>query len=209
MYDLDQAQPETTLISVDGFYIRGSGMVDDIAMLNDLPADLDTDGDGLYDVDEINGTSGYYTSPYKADTDGDGFDDKAEIDADTDPTDPSSFPDAVYENAEDFETTGWDIYDDDPSAQRSANIYDGARDSQVIELYGNGKSNGYRLRNGDGTFWNNRTHSVIEWSMNYAERFTVYVRLSTSEGLRYLVYEPINTDGLGTDIYIYYGWGLG
>ena len=45
--------------------------------------------------------------------------------------------------------------------------------------------------------------------MNYAERFTVYVRLSTSEGLRYLVYEPINTDGLGTDIYIIMVWGLG
>ena len=34
VYDLDQAQPETTLISVDGFYIRGSGMVDDIALRN-------------------------------------------------------------------------------------------------------------------------------------------------------------------------------
>ena len=115
----------------------------------------------------------------------------------------------TYEDAEDGLITGWDIYDDDPSGATISNIYDGARDSQVIELYGNGKSNGYRLRNGDGTFWNNRTHSVIEWSMNYAERFTVYVRLSTSEGLRYLVYEPINTDGLGTDIYIYYGLGAG
>ena len=45
-------------ISVDGFYIRGSGMVDDIAMLNDLPADLDTDGDGLYDVTRLTGPAG-------------------------------------------------------------------------------------------------------------------------------------------------------
>lgn len=79
------------------------------------PPPIDTDGDGLLDLDEINV---HHTDPNKADTDGDGLSDKQEIQttfsspllADTDgdgfmdgiewksgksPTNPLSFPDAA------------------------------------------------------------------------------------------------------------------
>ncbi len=56
----------------------------------DLEADSDTDG--LYDLDEVNGVSGYVTDPCNCDTDGDGFGDGDEIDHGADPTDQECFP---------------------------------------------------------------------------------------------------------------------
>ncbi len=49
---------------------------------------IDSDGDGLYDVQEEE----LGTDPGKRDTDGDGFDDKEEVDQGTDPLDPDDFP---------------------------------------------------------------------------------------------------------------------
>jgi hypothetical protein len=52
--------------------------------------DVDSDGDGISDYDEINGALGYVTDPFNADTDGDGLTDLEEINGDfgyqTDPT---------------------------------------------------------------------------------------------------------------------------
>ena len=48
---------------------------------------MDTDGDGLYDGDEVNI---YGTDPHLADTDGDGLNDDEEYDLGTDPLDPDT-----------------------------------------------------------------------------------------------------------------------
>ena len=52
----------------------------------------DPDGDGLFSIDEINGTFGYITDPFNPDTDGDGVNDRDEISFGFDPTDDSDFP---------------------------------------------------------------------------------------------------------------------
>ena len=49
---------------------------------------IDSDGDGLSDLDELR----FGSDPTKADTDGDGFNDKAEFDARTNPRSTNSFP---------------------------------------------------------------------------------------------------------------------
>ena len=54
--------------------------------------DVDTDGDGFSDADELAGTFGYVTNPLLADTDGDGVSDYIETFQGTDPTDPGSTP---------------------------------------------------------------------------------------------------------------------
>ncbi len=51
--------------------------------------ELDSDGDGLGDYDEINV---YFTDPANPDSDGDGFNDGDEINAGSDPNDPLSWP---------------------------------------------------------------------------------------------------------------------
>ena len=240
-YDLTQAQPGNELISVLGFLIRGSGRVDDIATRSGLPAELDTDGDGLTDVLEI-GT--YGTNPYDADTDADDMDDKAELefwganwnadpdgdglinlldsDADndgfsdglerrqgTDPADASSAPASIlYENAEDGDTLGWDIYDNDPVGATIANVYDSDRGGRVIEFTGSGTENGYRLRNASGSSWNDARFNILEWSMRYSESFVIYIAVQTKNGFRYLYYTAENTNRLGNDVYVHHGLGV-
>jgi len=51
----------------------------------------DTDGDGILDGVEVNGSNGFVTNPLLADTDGDGVDDGLEVATGSDPTDPNSF----------------------------------------------------------------------------------------------------------------------
>ncbi len=60
----------------------------------------DSDGDGLYDIDE---TSVYFTDPYNWDSDGDGASDGAEVYYGTDPTAsarPDSDGDGLYDDDE-------------------------------------------------------------------------------------------------------------
>ena len=239
-YDLKQAQPDNELLAVLGFLIRGSGRVDDIKTRKSLPSDLDSDGDGLTDIQEI---TTYGTNPFYADSDGDSVDDKTELeywsanwnadpdgdgkvnlmdpDADNDgildgieirqgtnPADASSIPSAVvYEDAEDGNVLGWDIYDNDPTGATVTNVYDSARSSRVIELTGNLTNNGFRLRDQDGVYWNDLHYKSIEWSMQYRESFVVYIAVQTKNGFRYLYYTPAATNNLGTDTYVHHGLG--
>ncbi len=44
----------------------------------------------------------------------------------------------IYEDAEDGTTDGWDVYDNNPTGATIENVYDSARQSQVIVLSGSG-----------------------------------------------------------------------
>ncbi|CAB1063316.1 hypothetical protein D1BOALGB6SA_8099, partial [Olavius sp. associated proteobacterium Delta 1] len=50
--DLEAAQPGVEILEVNGIFIRGSGRVDDIKLLNQMPASWDSDGDGITDAEE-------------------------------------------------------------------------------------------------------------------------------------------------------------
>ncbi|NPA81691.1 MAG: hypothetical protein GXO31_03675 [Epsilonproteobacteria bacterium] len=113
----------------------------------------------------------------------------------------------VYEDAEDGNIEGWSVYDDTPSGAVIRNVYDSDKKSRVIELKGHGIDNGYWLRNGDGSYWSNRKQFIIEWSMKYSENFIVYILLTTDKGTRYLRYDPVDSDALGSGTYIKYGIG--
>ncbi len=116
---------------------------------------------------------------------------------------------AVYEDGEDGNTLGWDIYDSDPAGATVTNIYDEQRVSRVIEFTGVGTANGYRLRNADGTYWNDAKMQTISWSMRYSESFVVYIAVQTKNGFRYIYYTPSATSNLGNDTYIHHGLGTG
>jgi len=74
--DLDAAQAGVILLEVNGFFVRGSGRVDDIKLLSNTPASWDSDDDGITDVEE---RGIYGTDPYMMDTDEDGIDDGDEL----------------------------------------------------------------------------------------------------------------------------------
>lgn len=82
----------------------GDGLPDEWEIENGLnpndPSDasLDSDNDGLTNIEEYNmqGTYGKSTNPNKADTDEDGFTDKEEIDKGTNPVDPADFPKSSF-----------------------------------------------------------------------------------------------------------------
>jgi YD repeat-containing protein len=241
-YDLKEAQPDNELEAVLGFFIRGSGRVDDIMTRNTIPEDVDSDGDGITDLDEINI---YGTHPYRKDSDGDGMDDgdellywgdnwNGDIDSDgiinlldpdsdgdgfvdgvevkqgTDPANPSSYPTSIlYEDGEDTDLSGWDIYDHDPEGATIVSVYDHSRNSRVIEFTGSGTANGYRLRNSDFSYWYDTGFTIMEWSMRYEEGYVVYIAAQTKNGFRYIYYTPAETDQLGSGTYVHHGLGSG
>ena len=74
--DLTEVQPDAIITEVNGFLIRGSGLLDDISLYAEMPMLQDSDGDGITDDDELNI---YGTDPNLVDTDEDGIADGAEL----------------------------------------------------------------------------------------------------------------------------------
>jgi len=129
------------------------------------------------------------------------------------PRTPPASGEKVYEDAEDGNTSGWRVYDNDPVDANVLNIYNDDKQSKVIELQGNGTENGYILGNwstGDGA-WSNTQQKIISWNMNYSESFYVFISLQTSNGHRYLYYTADDSDsdsGVSNDgEYIHHGLG--
>ena len=121
----------------------------------------------------------------------------------------SDYKSTTYENAEDGSIDGWEAYDNVPAGALISNVYDIDRGSRVIELLGSGHENGYRLRSEDLSKWHNTSEFVIEWSLKYSEFFTVYIDVETTAGHRFLTYEPVDSDTLGSGEYVYHGLGSG
>ncbi|MDY6838817.1 MAG: fibronectin type III domain-containing protein [Thermodesulfobacteriota bacterium] len=113
----------------------------------------------------------------------------------------------VYEDAEDGKVDGWYVYDNSPVGMEITNVFDEERQSRVIQLSGSGQTNGASLRNRDFTLWQNAGQFVIQWSMKYAESFTIYIDVETTAGHRYMYYTPVDHDGLGQGEYVHHGLG--
>jgi len=113
----------------------------------------------------------------------------------------------VYEDGEDGTTNGWSIYSNSSGRAIVENIEDNLKNSRVIKLQGNGLADGYILRSDTNSSWNDITHKNIEWSMSYAEPFTIYIQTQTTNGKRYLVYTPIDENRGLRGEYIRFGVG--
>ncbi|MGD9362935.1 MAG: fibronectin type III domain-containing protein [Desulfobacterales bacterium] len=113
----------------------------------------------------------------------------------------------IYEDAEDGTIYRWRVYDSSPDGATIENVYDDDRQSSVIQFYGSGTQNGYRLYTDDGTTWQNSSQFVIRWSMKYSNNFYVYIDVQTTSGMRYLYYSGSENNGLGSGTYIHHGLG--
>jgi len=111
----------------------------------------------------------------------------------------------LYFDGEDGAVGDWHVYDNTPAGATVSNILDNVKNSNVIELKGDGRFNSYILGNKD---WANSTEKNLKWSMNFSEKFKIVVYLSTSKGIRTLFYDHNNHDkGLYNTKYIKIGLG--
>ncbi len=110
----------------------------------------------------------------------------------------------TYEDAQDENTLGWRVYDNEPVGAIISNVYDNEKQSRVIKLEGEATSNGYLFGG-----WSNMTEKAIEWSMNYSENFVIYIGTQTTKGHRYIYYSNSDTDkGMHANgTYIHHGLG--
>jgi len=115
----------------------------------------------------------------------------------------------VYEDAEDESTNRWKVYDNRPRGASLDNVYVEDRDSNAIQFLGRGRRNGYILGNWEGRAgaWNNTTEHTLKWDMNFDESYTVYVRVMTKQGGRYIYYTPSNKSHGKRNSYIHIGLG--
>jgi VCBS repeat-containing protein len=124
-------------------------------------------------------------------------------------TQPNWMSETVYTDATNGSIDGWDVFDADPAGSLISNVYDEQRESNVTELAGSGLDNGYRLRSKTFATWANSSQFVIAWNMKYAEDFAIYVEVKTSAGVKYLQYEPLDVDYLGSSTPVRFGVGSG
>jgi hypothetical protein len=115
----------------------------------------------------------------------------------------------VYENAEDGDTLGWLVYDNDPAGATISNVNDTDRGSRVITLSGDGTDNGYELRSEDGSDWLNTTQTHFYWAMRCSEEMRIFVDMQTDAGHRVLYYSMVDTDDGASPSGEYVHHGLG
>ncbi len=114
--------------------------------------------------------------------------------------------DIVYENGEEG-ISKWHIYDNTPAGATISNVTDNSK-GRVIAFNGNGFENGYEIgaRRGEGK-WNNINHKAISFTINFSEYYTIYIAVDTTNGVRYLTYEPRDKNRGVINSYIRFGVG--
>ena len=191
--DLAAAGSLETITAVNGFHFRGTNLrVDDISLLAAIPADFDSDADGLMDVEE---RDTYGTGLYDADSDDDGLNDGPEVTAwgllgqswddnadgtgalnllDTD-ADDDGFDDgtevAAGSDPGDASSIPPVSYDWNDGGISGWSVVSGlglvrnvARDEgRAIELRGT-TSTTFSLKNADGTLWHDNVHDTLNWT---------------------------------------------
>jgi len=162
--DLAAAEPDNTLLAVNGFLVRGSVSLDDIILSESDAGSGDTENENITN----------------------------------------------YEDAEDGQTTGWELYDATPEGASISVVTDAELGSSVIDLSGSGIENGFRLggNNSSNGGWNDSSGHFLSWRMRTSGRFFVYVSVATTSGTRLLTYDDSTTDrGLYGRIYVHTGLG--
>ena len=101
----------------------------------------------------------------------------------------------------------WHVYDATPAGASITTIND-AQKGTVVKVRGTGTKNGYVLGGWENSKEAlNRTEKRIKWSMKYSEDFTVFVRVMTENGGRYLMYSNTPHNSAVDNVYVHRGLG--
>ena len=232
--DLDEAEPGNTITAVNRFFVRGTNMrLDDLSLLGAIPADFDSDGDGLFDVEE---RDTYGTGLYDADSDDDGVNDgpeatlwggawNANLDGDGDvnlldlDSDNDGFDDgteiAAGSDPGDANSIPPVSYSWDDGGTSGWSVTSGMgvirnvadNGGRAIELRGT-SSTTFSLKNADGTLWHDNVNDTLTWDMKASAMYYLMVDLQTANGHRYLLYTPSETDLGVSGEYLRFGLGV-
>ena len=98
----------------------------------------------------------------------------------------------IYEDAEDQSTARWNIYTNASNTATIDNVYDVSKQSNVIKLTGANTSDGFKI--GSWEFdnddkWNNTTGKKLNFDFKYMGKATIYLRIETNNGAKYLYYK--------------------
>jgi len=94
----------------------------------------------------------------------------------------------VYEDGEDGTTNGWRVR---RAPAIITNVYSPSQESRAIRITNGGSSILGAITSDAVGSWNNRTEKTISWKMVVDNRYTVYVVLSTTKGIRYVFYNDL------------------
>ncbi len=79
---------------------------------------------------------------------------------------------SIYEDAENGNTAGWEIYDATPLGAAVSNIFDTQHNSKVIKFSSTALQNGFRLGHSNANHacvWHNTTQKLISWDGKFSE----------------------------------------
>jgi len=102
----------------------------------------------------------------------------------------SSLSATLYEDAEDNTTNRWRVLTNASGTATIANSVDGTTNSRVIEFTAQNMSDGFMIGGieGEPEAWNNEVGTVVKWDFKYENRSSMYVRVETNHGPKYLYY---------------------
>ena len=117
-------------------------------------------------------------------------------------------PEKMYEDAEDGDTFGWQVYDKSPLGATITNVFDAEKNSKVIELSGGDMENGYIVGNWNGrpNAWAELDRKTLTWDMKFSGGYGFFITVETTKGHRYLYYDATNKNrGIINGEYIHHG----
>lgn len=226
--DLDAIRPGLIITDVDQFLIRGSGMINNVALFTaeeivNISGTVVDDKTGfvegaVVDLYPLNlstttDSNGYYefvdlpSSIYELEVSKTGmiFENATQnVDAVggsaiRDFSGSTSISTTVYEDAENGDILGWEIYDNTPPMTIDNVVLDEVR-GRVIHLDGAGFQNSVNFR-GDFGALNNKSEFVLHWDMMMDDGWSNTVAIWTNNGWRRIVYHFSDVEQTSPNIY--------
>lgn len=91
---------------------------------------------------------------------------------------------SIYEDAENGNTAGWEIYDATPLGATVSNIFDTQQNSKVIQFSSTALQNGFRLGHSNANHaraWHNTAQKLISWDGKFSEPLIIYIAIQTKD----------------------------
>ena len=108
----------------------------------------------------------------------------------------------IMEDAEDESTSKWNIYSNSSGIANIQNIYDLEKQSHVIKFTAENSADGFKIGSwefDDDNKWSNSTAKKLTFDFKYEGQSTIYLRVETNNGAKYLYYKFNGSDEVSSN----------